>query len=64
MTIKARTFAPYPFFLANQPRTMAMVVTFITTIVVVVHTQVNEREKRKKKEKEGGGGGGDLKRKE
>jgi hypothetical protein len=56
MTIKARTFAPYPFFLANQPRTMAMVVTFITTIVVVVHTQVNEREKRKKKEKEGGGG--------
>jgi hypothetical protein len=31
---------------------MAMVVTFITTIVVV-HTQVIEREKRKKKEREG-----------
>jgi quinol-cytochrome oxidoreductase complex cytochrome b subunit len=53
MTIKGRTYAPYPFVLADQPRTMAMVVTFIITIVVVVHIQVIESKKRKKKERGG-----------
>jgi hypothetical protein len=35
---------------------MAMVVTFITTTIIVVHTQVIEREKEKEGEGERGGG--------